>query len=208
MKKLILIILLLFAVSSQAQIDTANWSLKFNNIDGKYSLLTNRTEIAGVSAGGIVIPIIFSANQIDTSLFQLLPNQTNGKYSIATNRGVLYGVDTNEIKVAVMYDMGGVNVNAPYIWTRMQTMDSLTVNYLVGSISDTSMTTIVPGADSTYDIGTSTVSWKDAYIDGYVYLAGNATTDGSWRFYANLNGDMIFETRVSGTWTEKSRITK
>ena len=37
----------------------------------------------------------------------------------------------------------------------------------------------------------------------YFYL-GNATTDGSWRFYVSSTA-LVFERRVSGTWTEKGR---
>lgn len=83
----------------------------------------------------------------------------------------------------------------------------LTVKGLV-TIDSLSLKDVIPVADSTYNLGSSTNAFKDAYIDGYLYLAGNATTDGSWRFYAHLSGDLIFETRVSGVWTEKSRITK
>jgi hypothetical protein len=39
----------------------------------------------------------------------------------------------------------------------------------------------------------------------YQYI-GNDTTNGSWRWYTN-GTDLIFERRVSGTWTEKARIT-
>ena len=89
-----------------------------------------------------------------------------------------------------------INPAKAYTWTGTQTFDTVNIK------------TFLPITDSTYDIGNSTNAFRDAYIDGYVYLAGNATTDGSWRFYGMLNGDLIFETRVSGTWTEKSRITK
>lgn len=34
-----------------------------------------------------------------------------------------------------------------------------------------------------------------------IYYLGNNTTDGSWRWYNDGNGDLIFEKRVSGTWT-------
>jgi hypothetical protein len=37
----------------------------------------------------------------------------------------------------------------------------------------------------------------------YFYF-GDETTDGSWRFYIDVN-DLVFETRVAGTWTEKTR---
>lgn len=39
----------------------------------------------------------------------------------------------------------------------------------------------------------------------YFYL-GDATTDGSWRFYINA-GDLVFEKRESGSWVEKGAFT-
>lgn len=107
-----------------------------------------------------------------------------------------------------LYDLGSSSAYWKYGYLRHLIADSATIGYLTFTASDTTFANVIPTADSTYDIGSGTAKWKDAFIDGYVYLAGNATTDGSWRFFANLNGDMIFQCRVSGTWTEKSRITK
>lgn len=39
----------------------------------------------------------------------------------------------------------------------------------------------------------------------YFYI-GNSSTDGSWRFYIS-GTDLVFERRVSSTWTEKGRFT-
>lgn len=36
---------------------------------------------------------------------------------------------------------------------------------------------------------------------------GDPRTDGSWRFYPDSNGDLVFEKRVSGTWSEKGKFT-
>ena len=108
-----------------------------------------------------------------------------------------------------------INTAKAYTWTGnntfkgITTIDSLIVKTpLKTDSSDIVVKGIFTAADSTYDIGNSTNAFRDAYIDGYVYLAGNATTDGSWRFYGMLNGDLIFEYRASGNWVEKSRITK
>ena len=37
--------------------------------------------------------------------------------------------------------------------------------------------------------------------NGYVYIIGNETTDGSWRMTATLAGNLKVQIRVSGTWT-------
>jgi hypothetical protein len=39
---------------------------------------------------------------------------------------------------------------------------------------------------------------------GSYFYMGTSTLDGSWRFYVSGTA-MIFERRVSGTWTEKGR---
>ena len=37
---------------------------------------------------------------------------------------------------------------------------------------------------------------------------GDPQTNGSWRFYPDSNGDLVFEKRISGTWTEKGKFTE
>ena len=37
---------------------------------------------------------------------------------------------------------------------------------------------------------------------------GDPNTNGSWRFYPDSNGDLVFEKRISGTWTEKGKFTE
>lgn len=106
-KKIIkmLITILLMSKICYSQIDTAQWSITINQVDGKYSLLTNRVSMGGVAAGVIKIPIYLSANSIDTNVWVLKRNSSDGKYSIATNRGVLYGIDTGRIVVSIIYSM-------------------------------------------------------------------------------------------------------
>ena len=43
-------------------------------------------------------------------------------------------------------------------------------------------------------------------VNSYQYM-GDPNTDGSWRFYVNGDGDLVFEKRVSGTWTEGGKFT-
>ena len=37
---------------------------------------------------------------------------------------------------------------------------------------------------------------------------GDPQTNGSWRFYPDSNGDLVFEKRIAGTWTEKGKFTE
>jgi hypothetical protein len=41
----------------------------------------------------------------------------------------------------------------------------------------------------------------------YFYLAGNESTDGSWRMMATTSGNCVIEYRASGSWTAKTTIT-
>lgn len=105
MKKLILIILLLFAGSSFAQVDTSKWELMKNSVDGKYSLIKNKVTYQGVSAGNMVLPLSMNALDIDTSEYSLIRNQSDGKYSIAINKVSLYGIDSGKIRVTISYSL-------------------------------------------------------------------------------------------------------
>jgi hypothetical protein len=41
----------------------------------------------------------------------------------------------------------------------------------------------------------------------YQYM-GDPDTNGSWRFYVSSSGDLVFEKRISGIWTEKGKFTE
>jgi hypothetical protein len=41
----------------------------------------------------------------------------------------------------------------------------------------------------------------------YQYM-GDPDTNGSWRFYVSNSGDLVFEKRISGIWTEKGKFTE
>lgn len=174
MKKLLLIILLLFGVNATAQIDTASWSITRNKVDGKYSLLTNRVTLGGVTAGNIIIPLQYTLNEIDTSNYSLKRNQTNGKYSLAINKTAIYGIDSGLIQVALIYDLGGVNLGNANTWTGEQTfgnvvIDSATITYLNVTSSDTLYTNVIPTTDSTYDIGSAAAPFRRGYFSSNLY---------------------------------------
>lgn len=103
MKKIILILLLLFSINVYSQIDTSVWSLTRNSSDGKYSLITNKANFGGVGAGTITIPLTLTIADIDTSKYSLLRNNIDGKYSTAINKTSLYGIDSGMIKVSISY---------------------------------------------------------------------------------------------------------
>ena len=82
--------------------------------------------------------------------------------------------------------------------------------------------TPVAGTEESYafNIDGSTVAkiWSEADSAGtlqeYGFVVetaqymGDPNTNGSWRFYPDSNGDLVFEKRISGTWTEKGKFTE
>jgi len=44
-------------------------------------------------------------------------------------------------------------------------------------------------------------------VKTYQYM-GEPNTNGSWRFFVSSSGDLVFEKRISGTWTEKGKFTE
>ena len=72
---------------------------------------------------------------------------------------------------------------------------------------------ILPGADNTYDLGSSAASFRSAYIDTDViaattsfYYWGPTASDGSWRMGLS-GGNMVIQKRESGSWVTKSTVT-
>ncbi len=59
-------------------------------------------------------------------------------------------------------------------------------------------------ATQTYD----TIIVNQIKLIGYIYVIGDESTEGSWRYSATLSGDMIYEYRASGMWVTKLTITK
>ena len=82
--------------------------------------------------------------------------------------------------------------------------------------------TPIAGTEESYsfDIDGSTVAkvWSEADGNGalqeYGFVVetaqymGDPGTNGSWRFYVNSSGDLVFEKRISGTWTQKGKFTE
>lgn len=55
--------------------------------------------------------------------------------------------------------------------------------------------------------GTGVLQNMGFVVSTYQYM-GPPAEDGSWRFYVNSTGDLVFEKRISGTWIEKGRFTE
>lgn len=166
MKKLIIILLLFFAVNATAQIDTANWSLTRDGL-GNYSVLTNRVTLAGVSAGGIRTPLVFNLSTIDTSKFQLI-RDGYGNYSVAINKASLYGIDSGKIRIGITYDVSAIRLNQPNTWTATQTynkifVDSLILRLYLLDTGTSVVRTILPQTTRLYNFGGSSNYWLNSY---------------------------------------------
>lgn len=56
-------------------------------------------------------------------------------------------------------------------------------------------------------VGDGTVNNTGLVLDGDYFYAGNPKTDGSWRWFVNIDGDLEFQKLVGGVWTYKSKFT-
>lgn len=93
--------LLLFLVFSSSV--SAQWILKSNTDNGKYSLVTNSGTFFGVSAAGIHSETILSLTPSDTSAWRLVTNTDNGMYSLAENKISFMGIDSGKIRTKAVY---------------------------------------------------------------------------------------------------------
>jgi hypothetical protein len=55
--------------------------------------------------------------------------------------------------------------------------------------------------------GSGGLTSTGAVLDGDYFYFGNPTTDGSWRWFVNNDGDLEFQKRVSGSWVYKNKMT-
>ena len=97
--------------------------------------------------------------------------------------------------------------------------NSVYIGYFTKSLSAGRTNEIVIGSEATGS-GSNTVTLGNAsitntYLKGdvsiastkYFYLAGDATTDGSWRIGATTSGNCLIEYRTGGSWTAKATYT-
>ncbi len=95
-----LIPLLLLTLCSAA---TAQWNLKTNTEDGKYSGVVNSAAFFGVSAGKILTESVFVLSQEDTTSWRLVSNTNDGLYSIVENKASFMGVDSGKVRTKAVY---------------------------------------------------------------------------------------------------------
>lgn len=93
--------LLLFIILSSSV--SAQWTLKSNTDNGKYSLVTNSGTFFGVSAAGILGETILSLTPSDTSVWRLVTNTDNGMYSLVENKISFMGIDSGQIRTKAVY---------------------------------------------------------------------------------------------------------
>jgi hypothetical protein len=98
-----IIILLIINYSLFISEASAQWSLKSNNEDGKYSLVTNTSGYYGISAGNVQGESIFALTAADTTNWKLVSNSDNGLYSLIENKTTFMGVDAGKIRVKAVY---------------------------------------------------------------------------------------------------------
>lgn len=97
--KNILILLVLFIFSELP----AQWNLKSNTEDGKFSLISNSGNFFGLSAGNIQGEALVVLSPSDTSTWRLVRNNDNGLFSLAENKTLFMGVDSGKIKTKAVY---------------------------------------------------------------------------------------------------------
>ena len=81
----------------------AQWSLKTNTEDGRYSLATNSSSFFGISGGSILTEAVFAVSASDTSAWRLVSNTDNGLYSLAQNKIPFMGIDSGKVKTKAVY---------------------------------------------------------------------------------------------------------
>jgi hypothetical protein len=100
MKKYFLKIILVMVFFSSAE---AQWNLKSNNDDGKYSLITNSANFFGVSSGSISTETVLMLSSSDTASWRLVTNTDNGLYSLAENKVSFMGIDSGKVRTKAIY---------------------------------------------------------------------------------------------------------
>ena len=171
--------------------DTLNVDgLKFDGIAEVYTSVD--TDLASVSSSHDTLA---SAKAIDAKIAAIDTTLTVGADS-GSNDNVIVGTDTlnfagttNEIETTVSNNQ--IQIGLP---NNVTVSGNLTVNGntdLGNATSDTITATgrfdsaLVPSADDTHDLGTSSLKWQDLYIDGTAYLDAFQSSG------ADINGGSI-----------------
>ncbi|MBS1494735.1 MAG: hypothetical protein JST55_14565 [Bacteroidetes bacterium] len=152
MKKIFLILVLMILCQSLLiNKSDAQWSLRENTEDGKYSLITNTGNYFGISAGGILSDAVLMLTPSDTNVWRLVSNTENGRYSLVENKTMFMGIDSGKIRTKAVYilnpstltslgldtnNLAYINKSNSFIG-RKQTFDTVnaSVRYLLNGVS-------------------------------------------------------------------------
>jgi hypothetical protein len=144
---------------------------------------------------------------------------------------------SNSIDYDLIYNSGGTWRNTPNLWTESNSAVTLresdydlsldniemTTNGGVLTFADMSVTSSATiGTEESYSFnldgssiiriygqasGTTGITNSGLVLDGNYYYAGEPTTDGSWRWFVNIDGDLEFQKLIGGIWTYKQKFT-
>ena len=228
------IILLLFTLLTfnftnlQSQvIDTTNWSLTANQVDGKYNKLTNRTTYQGKSAGSVIIPLSIDITTIDTSKFKFVSSQTDGTFAQVTNRITFYGKSAGTVVINLTYSTTApdlyhyANIDSVNSFSVQQKLlsgtvsadaggsnsASVTINKQAGVITVTNQMTI-SGSDFVLSVNNGLVNAGSIVIP-VLETMSDITGSGLSiipRIYSVTNGQFIFKIASNGNFSDNFKI--
>jgi hypothetical protein len=172
---------------------------------------------------------LVSKKYVDDELSSFSPNTTLSGLTDVT----ITSVQQNDMLIYT----GSTWVNTPNLWTVIDSgVTLINENYslVLSTIElpdDSGLATLVDmgvtsgsssGVENSYSFridgsdvmriysesdGSGSVSESSVVIDGDYHYMGNPSTDGSWRWFINGDGDLEFQKRVSGSWVYKNKFT-
>ena len=135
--------------------------------------------------------LTYSASTLDISA-------SSGNINISASSTLTINAATTYIESSVIFNSNKADKD---FVAHGDTLDN--VMYMDASTNRLGVLTNTPSSAFTVN-GDIAIQYTGTGVSSYQYVGG-ATTDGSWRWYTD-GTDLIFERRVSGTWTEKGRI--
>lgn len=216
MKRILFLLLLIINYSFFIGETNAQWDLKSNTEDGKYSNVTNSSEFFGVSGGSILAQSVFALTTSDTSIWRLVTNTDNGLYSLVENKVSFMGIDSGKIKTKAIYILNpstlsslGLDTNrlaytgkANFFTGRMQTFDTVNaaVRYLLNGVNINTAGTLSNvaylnqansfiGRKQTFDTVNATVK--------YLLNGADINTNGTLSNIPYMNGRPVFSDLVT-----------
>lgn len=167
----------------------SNWSTAFSDTSGNYISYLNISETGQYIFGGNYDSSHIYSNDYGTS-WTLTPTSYI-IYSGYMPKAATYLLDIPDTTNVYKYspDYAKTNVNSDI------STGNLNVNTLKTSSSSTFGGSLIPSANITYDLGSSTKRWKD------IYLSGNTINLGGTPISTNTQGTIAFGSTVFSTTT-------